>query len=70
METIKIFETKHGDKFVKMQIVLEIPIDNTIVEITKRKCIDSLFEMERVDLGEMVLNESGNSIIILESDNI
>ena len=72
METIKIYENKYGDRFVKMQITMmvDIPIDTEISILSKRDCISFLFEIDRQDLGELILNECVNSKFITESDNI
>lgn len=72
MSAIKIYENKNGDRFVKMQInmIVDIPIDEDIYILTKRDCIGALFEMERQDLGEMILNESINANFITEFDNV
>lgn len=72
METIKIYEDKYGDKFIKMKVefILDIPIDDDVKSINKKQTLDALFEMERTDLGEEILNNSENFHIISVSDNI
>ena len=72
MNKIKIYEDEYGGRFVKMQInmIIDIPIGDEIADINNNECIDKLFEMERVDLGEMILNESHKFRFLLESDNI
>jgi len=72
MESIKIYNDNYDDKFVKIKVefILDIPINEEVKSISNEQVIDALFEMERTDLGEKILNNFNKFHIITIDDNI
>ncbi len=66
MKTAKIFEGKFG-KQVKLQVELDFYLpEDTLDTITTEEVIEIVSDEERVELGEMVLNNLHNAVVVTE----
>jgi hypothetical protein len=68
-DNIKIYTNEDGEKYCKLSIILDIPIDD-VDTINDIQVMDKLFEIDRSDIGEMILNVVELNNIITEKDNI
>lgn len=66
MKKAKIFEGKFG-KQVKLQVELDFYLpEDTLDTMTTDEVIKMIWDEERVELGEMVLNNLHNAVVVTE----
>lgn len=66
---IKIYTDEFGDKYCKLSITIDIPINN-YDDIDNNAVIDILSNMDRTDIGEIILNVAEPKNVVKVEDNI
>ena len=72
MDKIKIYKNSYDDKFVKVKVefILDVPIDEDITKITKKEVYDAIMEIDSSDLAYQIFVHMNEFHIVTNSDNI
>lgn len=72
MEAALIYEDSEGNKFVKVKVefIMDVPIDDEITEIDNDAVHDKIMEMNSSDLADEIFEHIENFHIVTKSDNI
>ena len=72
MKKIKIYKDSYDDKFVKVKVefILDVPIDKDITKISKKEVNDAIMEIDSSDLANYIFEHLNEFHIVTNSDNI